>query len=128
MMGTYDDVVNNADTERWHNSTPARLDKQRELYPEMCHQLHKDPKKDQTFERVLSYIDGRLSSAPPCPFQMTAIKQGYLGEYIMSRSTQVLRLVIYLYIIVGVLTVVVNQNKVFMWRWLRTFFTYFHLK
>jgi hypothetical protein len=37
MMGDYDDVVSNRLAEKWHMSTPELEDKQRILFPKMCH-------------------------------------------------------------------------------------------
>lgn len=37
MMGEYDDVVSNTKAEDWHMSTPELEDKQRIMFPKMCH-------------------------------------------------------------------------------------------
>jgi len=41
------------------------------------------------------------------------MKQGYLGEVVMSRSARLLRFLIYLYIIVGVIMVIIRKRGFF---------------
>lgn len=77
---------------------------------------------------MLNYIEKRLSGKGSVVYEANLMREGYLGERVMTRSTRILRIVIYAYITVAVLRVIVKRNGRLLLKWLRILLTYFHLK
>ena len=54
MQGSKDEVVSNAGANRWFAKAAGK--KEKICFEDFCHELHKEPGKDQVFQRVLEYL------------------------------------------------------------------------
>ena len=56
------------------------------------------------------------------------MKVGLFGERPIATSAKILRVLIYAYIIIGVITVIIRRKSAFILKWPRILMTYFHFK
>lgn len=78
------------------------------------------------FASVLRFIEKRLAN--PVLFAKTQMKVGLFGERPIATSAKILRVLIYAYIIIGVITVIIRRKSAFILKWPRILMTYFHFK
>ena len=63
MQGSADEVVNNQGALKWYEKVADGISKEKEMFPDMVHELHKEPGKEKVWSRVLSYLSRRTNGS-----------------------------------------------------------------
>lgn len=56
MQGGEDRIVSNEGALRWVSKVDAKIEREQALFPEMVHELHKEPGKEKVVSRALQYL------------------------------------------------------------------------
>ena len=63
MQGSADKIVNNEGALSWFGKVNDGIEKEKEMFPDMVHELHKEPGKEMVWSRVLGYLSRRTSAS-----------------------------------------------------------------
>ena len=120
MQGERDTVVSNAGALRWFSNTRnvKKENKSKIMFSKACHELHKEPMNAEVLKHALKFI-ARMMSKPGATTWERArdVRQGLLGKIIRSPQVKLARMLIFLYLVIGLLFVMIKKRRRLFIQW-----------
>ena len=115
-------MVSNKGALAWYGNTKRVKDedKSRIMFQGAAHELHAEPMKTDVLRHALEFISKRMSLKPE---QTTLyekakdVRQGLLGAIVRSPQVKLARMVIFLYLAIGLLFVLIKKRRRLFFQW-----------
>ena len=113
-------MVSNAGALRWFSNTRnvKKENKSKIMFSKACHELHKEPMNAEVLKHALKFI-ARMMSKPGATTWERArdVRQGLLGKIIRSPQVKLARMLIFLYLVIGLLFVMIKKRRRLFIQW-----------
>lgn len=117
MQGELDEVVSNKGALIWYKNAKSvkAEDKSKVMFKNACHELHTEPQpiKADVLKHALMFMSKRLSLKEDqrVLFEKAIdVRQGLLGKITRSPQVKLARMLIFMYLIVGLLFVLIKKR------------------
>lgn len=81
------------------------------------HQAHQEPDRMQHWKKCLEFMDRQMPQQKM--YQKVALKQGFFGKRKVSSNVRTLRILVLIYVLVGVVYAIVKRRGVYLVKWPR---------
>jgi len=104
MMGSNDRMVCNKGALKLFNNSKKVTEKEKIMFDGFGHELHKEPGRHQVYKQVLLYLSRRISNKNVVLWKKPAtLKQGLLGQGKPCLFQRFVKILILLYLLVGLM-------------------------
>ena len=120
MQGERDTVVSNAGALRWFSNTRnvKKENKSKIMFSKACHELHKEPMNAEVLKHALKFIARMMSKPGAITWERARdVRQGLLGKIIRSPQVKLARMLIFLYLVIGLLFVMIKKRRRLFIQW-----------
>ena len=124
MQGDLDDVVSNPGALIWYKNAKGvkPADKSKIMFKGATHELHTEPQplKADVLKHAMAFMAKRMSLPQDRRVlfeKAKGIKQGFLGKIIRSPQVKLVRMVIFMYLVIGLLFVLIKKRRRLFLQW-----------
>ena len=120
MQGELDTVVSNPGALRWFKNTRnvKPEDKSKIMFAKACHELHKEPMNAEVLKHALKFIAKMMAKPGATTWEKAKdVRQGLLGKIIRSPQVKLARMLIFLYLVIGLLFVLIKKRRRLFLQW-----------